>query len=191
MNLDQEQAMTNRTYSHLFSCLYDQQEPVGAIGRGSHYSVFRSIQWRSLDGGAREKGRLHDFAVIWDEDHDERIIRVVERLQLAGLMWPIVFVGERKAILNVLLAHQAGPIEHDDPTYVQRVREIAEDVDGGDVWDLRFGTYHRDPANQQDLSNPSDIIADPDDQVVAYLQSIDVLWQLGERWRATSPVLAA
>lgn len=175
--------MTTHAYSHLFSCLYDQQEPVGAIGRGSHYSVFRSIQWRSPEGAARERGRIHDFAVIWDEDHDERIIRVVERLQLAGLMWPVVFIGERKAILNILLAHQAGPIEAEDPTYVEKIRAIANDVDG-DVWDLRMGTYHRDPANEDGLTYPSDIIAYPDAAVIAYLQSIDVLWQLGEKDRA-------
>ena len=182
--------MTTHAYSHLFSCLYDQQEPVGAIGRGSHYSVFRSIQWRSLEGAARERGRIHDFAVIWDEDHDERILRVVERLQLAGLMWPVVFIGERKAILNILLAHQAGPIEAEDPTYVEKIRAIANDVDG-DVWDLRMGTYHRDPANEDRLTYPSDIIADPDAAVIAYLQSIDVLWQLGEKSRPTFPGLAA
>ena len=34
-----------RQYSKLFSCLYDEAEPVGSLGRGTHYSIFRSVEW--------------------------------------------------------------------------------------------------------------------------------------------------
>ncbi len=56
--------MTLPVYSQLFSCLYDQAEAVGQLGRGTHHSVFRSIQWRDIDGDFRDSGRFHDFAVI-------------------------------------------------------------------------------------------------------------------------------
>ncbi len=32
-------------YSNLLSCLYDESEPVGRLGSGAHYSVFRSVEW--------------------------------------------------------------------------------------------------------------------------------------------------
>ena len=32
-------------YSTLFSCLYDEPDPVGQLGRGTHYSVMRSVEW--------------------------------------------------------------------------------------------------------------------------------------------------
>ncbi|KQS49882.1 hypothetical protein ASG20_10895 [Sphingomonas sp. Leaf198] len=182
--------MNQHQYSHLISCLHDQDAPVGAIGRGAHHSIFRSVQWHTLSGEESKRGRLHDFAVIWDEDHDERIIGVIERLHLAGLLWPVVFIGERKGNMTVLLAHGAGPIELDEPGYVEAVGAIVQDVDH-DVWDVRFGTFHRDPANDGRLTNAAGIIADDEPVVVAYLQSIDILWQLGERGRTTFPGLAA
>jgi hypothetical protein len=42
--------------------------------------------------------------VIWDEDHDERVIGVVERMYFAGLLHPVLFVGERKGSLTVVLS---------------------------------------------------------------------------------------
>lgn len=172
--------MPTSTYSHLFSCLYDQQEPIGTLGRGTHYSVFRSIQWRSLDGQPREGGRIHDFAVIWDEDHDERVISVIERLQMAGLMWPVIFIGERKGGLTILADHQAGPLQGPGGDYLDRVQHILSDVNG-DSWSADFGTYKRDPANEHRLTHPAALINDDDRKVIAYLQAIDVLWSLGEK----------
>lgn len=190
MILDREQAMTERQYSHLMSCIHDQPAPLGAIGRGAHHSVFRTVQWRALDGEAVDTGRIHDFAVIWDEDHDERIVGVAERLHLAGLLWPVAFIGERKGNVTVLLSQRAGPVEANEPDYMDAVVAIVRSVDD-DVWDVRFGTFHRDPANDDRQTNPAGIIADDEAAVVAYLQSIDVLWQLCERGRGTFLGLAA
>ena len=187
---DKEQVMTQRHYSHLLSCLHDQPAPIGAIGRGAHHSILRSVQWRALDGGACKGGRIHDLAVIWDEDHDERIIGVVERLHLAGLLWPVVFIGERKGNVTILLAHDAGPIEIDEPGYAEAVGRIVQDVED-DLWDASFGTFHRDPANEDRLTSSAGIIADDEAAVIAYLQAIDVLWQLGSDGRTTFPGLAA
>jgi predicted nucleic acid-binding protein len=55
-----------QTYSPYFKTLYDQPEPIGRLGRGTHYSVLRCL---GLSG-------FHDFAIIWDEDHDKRVIAV-------------------------------------------------------------------------------------------------------------------
>jgi hypothetical protein len=171
------------SYSQMFACLYDQATPVGDLGRGSHYSIFRSVQWRDLDGDFRDSGRLHDFAVIWDEDHDTRVIDFIEQLHMHGLLWPVVFVGERKGMLTVLLWHDVDPIRERSDWY-DVVKELAENAVECDVWSADFGRFYRDPANRNGRTNAETIINDSDDLVVSYLQSIDVLWQLGEKARS-------
>jgi hypothetical protein len=179
--------MTTLAYSNLFACLYDQPEAIGSIGRGSHHSVFRSVQWRGIDGSEMKngRGRIHDFAVIWDEDHDTRVVQVAERLHMAGLLWPVVFIGERKGDLTIILAHEAGSIEHDDPEYVGNVEAIAEGPDDVDSWQVRFGTYQRMSARVESTSTyPGRIIADYDEKVVPYLHAIDAVWLLGSKYTA-------
>ena len=175
--------MTPRVYSKLFSCLYDQPEPIGNLGRGTHYSIFRSVQWRDLDGDFCDSGRLHDFAVIWDEDHDDRVIDFVEQLHMHGLLWPIVFIGERKGMLTVLLWQDIDPMR-ERPDWYEVVKELAKNAVNCDAWSVDFGRFHRDPANRQGLTNVEGLINDGDDRVTSYLQTIDVLWQLGEKKRA-------
>ena len=91
-------------YSSLFTTIYDQPEPVGRIGRGTHYSILRSVEWLDVMRQPLKVPQIHDFAIIWDEDHDVRLIDVLERLYLTGLLAPIQFIGERKAMLTVITA---------------------------------------------------------------------------------------
>lgn len=174
---------TPPVYSQFIACLYDQAEPVGDLGRGTHYSIFRSIEWRELDGDFRDSGRFHDFAVIWDEDHDTRIIRLVEHLHTHGLLWPVVFIGERKGMVTVLLWQDVDPaIERSD--WYDVVKDLAQNGIESDVWNADFGAFHRDPGQHQRLTDPGGIINDESELVAAYLQAIDLLWQLGEKKRA-------
>lgn len=180
--------MTVPVYSNLVSCLYDQPEPIGSLGRGTHHSVFRSVQWRSIEGDALAVGRIHDFAVIWDEDHDTRVIRVIERLHMAGLLWPVVFVGERKGVLTILFAYMAGPLRggRDGEDHAAKILEIAQDAED-DSWICEFGWFHRNEVIEETTpTTTSGIIADNHERVVPYLQAIDVLWQLGEKRQMTS-----
>ena len=52
------------------------------------YSVLR------VNVGGKRKSRWHDFAVLWDEDHDERVLEVVEALTRAKLIDRVLFIGE-------------------------------------------------------------------------------------------------
>src|SRR5688572_1906398 len=86
-------SMTNPSvYSKLFACLYDEPAPVGNLGRGTHYSVMRSVEWLDVVRRPLPLPEIHDFAVIWDEDHDSRVIEAVERIYMAGLLSPIQFI---------------------------------------------------------------------------------------------------
>lgn len=64
--------------SCFFHTLHDEPGRVGSLGRGTHYSVLRAVIWEP-------EPRFHDFAVIWDEDHDTRIIGVLEQLYVRRL----------------------------------------------------------------------------------------------------------
>lgn len=183
MTLEQEQDMTTLpVYSQLFACLFDQAGPVGGLGRGTHYSIFRSIQWREIDGDFCDCARLHDFAIVWDEDHDVRVITIVEKLHLMGLLWPIVFIGERKGGLTILLWQGVDPTK-ERSDWFEVVQDIVDAVED-DVWTMTYGAYDRDPANSEKRTVQGEIIDDESELVVAYLQSIDLLWQLGEKKRA-------
>lgn len=55
-------------YSRLFSCLHDEASPVGNLGRGTHFSIFRSVEWLDVERQPLARPQIHDFAVIWDEN---------------------------------------------------------------------------------------------------------------------------
>ena len=173
--------MTIRAYSHLFSCMHDQPAPVGALGRGAHHSIFRSVQWRDVSGEPFGRGRIHDFGVIWDEDHDERVIRAAERLHLADLLWPVVFVGERKGTVTLLLDYMgAGGFLYPDASWLEKIRTVASAQDDDD-WNVEIGMYHRmTVVGEDNQTDPKRIIAADHDRVIRYLQGIDALWQLGD-----------
>jgi hypothetical protein len=173
--------MTTPVYSHLFSCLYDEPAPLARLGRGAHHSVFRSVQWRDIGGEPLTAARIHDFAIFWDEDHDVRVIDAVERLHLAGYLWPVVFVGERKGVLTILFAGMAGPLQDRDNDHLAKIRAIAEDA-GDDRWDCRTGWFSRIEVLEEGTPyEGAGIIDDHDWRVVNYLNGIDALWQLGEK----------
>ncbi len=172
-----------RHYSYLFSCLYDQPAPVGRLGRGVHYSVFRSTQWRAINADHLTAPRIHDFAIIWDEDHDERVIRVAERLHMEGLLWPVVFMGERKGEVTLLLDYFGGPeVFAGNAGWIDKIRKVAACADETDHWHVEIGMYQRlfdiEAGSQTD---PKRIIPEESERVVPFLQAIDVLWQIGYR----------
>jgi len=84
-----------RRYSDFFVTLHDEQGPVGHLGRGLHYSVLRAVIWPN------GQPKLHDFGIVWDEDHDTRVIVVAERLYLRGLLPDVLLLGEAKGHLRV------------------------------------------------------------------------------------------
>jgi hypothetical protein len=157
-------------YSSFLQTLHDEREPVGTIGRGTHYSVLRSVVWHDAKGKLLDTAAFHDFAVIWDEDHDTRIIDVCLALHVNGLLTPALFVGERKGNLTIVLDHKTrlGYGATAFSTYVEEVTSVANDLD--DPWQVFIESMSNDRLN---------IIGDADDRIRLYLQNISMLWQLG------------
>lgn len=167
-------------YSTLISCIYDQPEPVGYLGRGTHYSIFRSVEWRDVIRQPLVIPQVHDFAVIWDEDHDTRVIPVIEKIYMKSLLSPVQFIGERKGTLTVLVAAKFHfGIDHNSlRAYKAALQEEANEVNG-DYWNVELGMFDRSEVDHQ--TEVEGIINDRDFKVKTYLRSIDFLWNLGTR----------
>ncbi len=152
-------------YSPFIEVIHDEQLPVGFLGRGTHYSVFQYPSWVTETGSPLSKPKRHRFAVIWDEDHDIRVIRVLEGLYLAGLLTSVVFAGERKGMLTAILSPAI------DSTRIQGLQDTFASVasSGDDPWTVELFSSEE----------TGGIINDNAEKVQTYLNNIRNLWRLG------------
>ncbi|KRQ14238.1 hypothetical protein [Bradyrhizobium manausense] len=155
-----------RTYSHFFQTLHDEIGPVGHLGRGTHYSVLRAVSFQDADGGLISEAQFLDFAIIWDEDHDERVIEPIYKLYCSGLLSNFVMFGERKGSMTGIIS----PFSVASTAYLsKRLQDVCNDMANGDFWTTEIGSF----------ANPSGIISDNDANVALYLANINMLWHLG------------
>ncbi len=167
-----------RTYSPFFQTLYDEPSPVGHLGRGTHYSVLRAIVFHDENGKIipsdiyrNAQSCYHDFSVIWDEDHDARVISVIEKIYQEGLLPCFSFFGERKACFSALFTKEILEIpQHIEISVEHRCEEAIANI-YNDIWHTTLGTPLR----------PQGIISANDEDVVLYLKNINMLWQLGSK----------
>lgn len=157
-------------YSPFFKTLYNEVTPAGYIGRGTHYTILRCVIWHDHMLIPLKKGKYLDFAIIWDEDHDERIIPIVENLYINGLLSPSIFLGERKGLFS-LLTHAPSilTLEEDEPSAFQSaIQNVSEGLE--DSWPATVCQY---------LSTKHTIINDSYELVSLYLENLKQQWQLG------------
>lgn len=176
-------------YSSLFSTIYDENTPVGNLGRGTHYSVFRCAEWFDVVRSPLQEAQVHDFAVIWDEDHDTRVISVIEKLYIAGLLSPVQFIGERKGLLSLIVAARFYFHGKEDiiNNYKKQVNDVSTNI-GFDSWPSEVGSFDRVPMGEPQC-NLGGIIAAEEHRVLTYLKNIDSLWTLGTKeYRQITPI---
>jgi hypothetical protein len=168
-------------YSPFFQILHDERSPVGDLGDGTHYSVVRTLlpvleesdttfAKGQIFGSARRRLELLDLAIIWDEDHDERIWGVIERLHEAGLLAPVRFIGERKGSLALICDLKTDYGDGEFDRYCKLVEEHTA-TDDGDHWSINVVQGIGDGS--------SHIINASDERVNAYLRGIEASWKLG------------
>jgi len=159
-------------YSDFFKTLHDEVAPTGYLGRGSHYSVLRSIVWHSNLRHTLPKAAYLDLAVIWDEDHDIRVIEAIELLHLSGLLSPAIFVGERKGCFSLIVSEKT--FEEMGKERLYAYQEAVEDITQSlsDPWAANVL-----PINVN--TQRHFIINDDSGKVSQYLHTINMLWQLG------------
>ena len=124
---------------------------------------------------------IHRFAVVWDEDHDTRIIDVAEEMYVEGLLAPAQFIGERKGTLSVLVASCFRYSRSDEEwkRYVSLLEEMVSEVHG-DYWTVNAGCFDkRADHGVLDGIELGCLVNDRPERVAIYLRNIDNLWNLG------------
>lgn len=173
------------SYSPFLHTLYDEGAPVGNLGRGTHYSVLRAVTWHDTFLNPLQTAAFIDFALVWDEDHDVRVIEVIHSLYFGGLLAPVRFVAERKGTLFVLLAPEV-VIAWDVPV-LARYRERVADLVSlsskllGDSW----------PVTVDSADGDALIIGADRGKVDIYLRCVQMLWGLGVKSRPVAERTAA
>jgi Bacterial RNA polymerase, alpha chain C terminal domain len=159
-----ERAM--QRYSDFFKTLHDEQSPTGYLGHGTHYSVLRAVGFHGPNGERLRTGKNADFAVIWDEDHDTRVIKPIEEIYRRGLLSSFLVFAERKGTFSAILSDECR--SQSRHSVLQRsLNKITQNLD--DPW----------PADVLMFDSSHSIIKDNADKVMLYLRNLVMLWNLG------------
>jgi len=153
-------------YLSYFNTIYNEPEPIGNLGRGTHYSILRAVVFQDESGGILERAVFHDFAIVWDEDHDTRILSVIEELYFMGLLGIVKIVGERKGCVTILYGENCSSSQLDRLKKVSIQDIVYEKV--GDHWSTVISSWR----------DPKDIINDDKEKVRLYINNIMMLWGL-------------
>src|SRR5262245_48555542 len=120
------------SYSHFFQTLHDEGSPTGHLGNGTHVSILRAIVFHDPNLMELTTGAFADLAVIWDEDHDTRVIKAIESIYRAGFLGSILMIGERQGTLNAVVSEHV-----QDTTRLSlledKLRDVAQKMEG-DAW---------------------------------------------------------
>ncbi|MFM0503213.1 MULTISPECIES: hypothetical protein [Paraburkholderia] len=132
--------------------------------------MLRTPVWQDEFLNRLDRCAFLGFAVIWDEDHDDRVIDAVMALYVSGLLSPVRHIGERKSTLTVLLALDV--VRKWEP---ERLKEYGDGIkDICRCMDYPWSAH----VDSADGHGHSIIHASPED-VALYPKNIDLLWQLG------------
>jgi hypothetical protein len=161
-------------YSDFFKTLHDEQAPTGHLGRGTHYSVLRAVVFHEPTGKPLREGQFADFAVIWDEDHDTRVMEPIEEIYRRGLLSSFLVFGERKGSFTAILSkHVRGNPPRPDGRMEFLKTEITEICQSlSDPWPSEV-------VYRPLLGETNPIINDDIKKVNLYLNNLEMLWQLG------------
>src|SRR5580704_3231684 len=92
------------SYCDFFKTIYDETKPTGYLGRGTHYSVLRAMVFHNSFGIPLSDGQFVDFAVIWDADHDGRVIEPIQEIFRCGMLSSFTIFGEHKGLFTGVLS---------------------------------------------------------------------------------------
>lgn len=171
-------------YSPYLNCIYDEPAPTGHIGSGTHYSVFQALSWRSERGELRQQAAVQKVAIIWDEDHDERIIPCVEALLMAGLLHAVSMIGERKGGVTIVFNSMSAArlSENQKRAYRDEVTQVISDVVAKheDSWAITFGEMTDVPslATTEYRIFHRSLIQDDVHKIETYIRNINYLWDI-------------
>ncbi|OHD19828.1 MAG: hypothetical protein A2Y34_10405 [Spirochaetes bacterium GWC1_27_15] len=164
------------SYFDFSKTLHNETSPTGYLGRGTHYSIIRTVTWINSDLSLSNEPFIHDFGIIWDIDHDTRIIEIIKRLYFASLLSPVIFLGERKGTITLLIDDKFST------SFLKDYRKKIESIKLGNKIDFDEISKTSDEwvecvTRVKDEDNS--IICDDKQKVDLYLNNLISLWNLG------------
>ena len=153
------------------------QEQMVRPSGGARSSILRATVFHDEMGAPLSEAMFADFGVIWDEDHDERMIEPIEAIYWAADLASFLFFGERKGSFCAVLSDDVRTQER-GALLDERVSAVTRALPD-DPWPacvIREGT--------EGSSNMSD-----DSDKVVYLANLRMLWRLGTKSCARALVL--
>lgn len=158
-----------QAYSPYFKTLYDELSPVGNLGRGTHYSILEIPQWKDINQNSLEIPFKQKIAVIWDEDHDTRVIQLIEKAYFDGLLSPVCVVGERKGTLTILTYPDFSLTSAKNRQVFDSLNKLGDFVLEDNWYTVVDCVFNR---------TDSSIIQDSKPKVDLYLRNISMLWDI-------------
>ena len=116
-------------YSDFFKTLHDETSPTG-----THCSVLRAVVFHDPIGTPLPKGQNLDFAVIWDENPDVRMMNVIEEIYRLGMLPGFQMFGASRGFFTAILSKQIAITVDDVDVICHGTRWIAG---GGGQQNLR------------------------------------------------------
>jgi len=89
--------------SKIFKTLHNEISPVGKSGQNKHFSVLRAGPSSDMPPNFEDISTYQDFVILWGKGHNIKVIEIVERLHSEGLLFPVLFVEERKGFLTIII----------------------------------------------------------------------------------------
>lgn len=156
-----------RQRSPCFEMIYDESAPANLIGSDIHYSVVQCLQWFDTNGKQFQDGRakLQDIGILWDGDHDTRVMDVLAAAYLRKLLAPVLFINEHKGHLTILLDSSQKIV--DEETYRKSWLDCL--AYSNDNWTMAIDL----------MEVPSEISGLRGDALRTYLQNIGNMWLIG------------
>ena len=89
------------------------------------------LTWKDQYLTPLREAHNQDLAVIWDEDHDERVFELIELIYQKGLLSPAIIVGERKGSFSIVIEKKTfeGLSGEWLKSYSKKIEDLAQSLD--------------------------------------------------------------
>lgn len=149
-------------YSDFFRTEHDEQRNVGVLN--AHHSILSVPKFSS----SKSALKLQRIAVIWDEDHDERVIDILEAAYFENLLDPLLFIGEWRGAVSVIVHSD---LKQDELKSYERLWQIVSDKA------VQGDTFRVDVMTREEYVSTAEPDLGP--KLLSYLNYIDDAWDLG------------
>ena len=167
MALNQAGGINPHHISNLFATLHHESGPTGYLGRGTHHSII---------GALVDSQNTSNIAVIWDEDHDTRVISLLEKMYTENILFKkykpnfaskplqtrVQVIGERKGFLSILVGVSGLPDVSSDEGFLlnkgigENLKTLVEEInkvsqDQNDPWPVDVSFWCLETSRQLNI----------------------------------------